>query len=101
MKITGIETILLRIPYDIGGGPMAIAGRPATGLNILLVRIDTDAGLTGWGEAFGHGVSPATKLVIDTMIAPMLVGRDPAHISQLMSEANRTLHLFGRNGPVV
>jgi L-alanine-DL-glutamate epimerase-like enolase superfamily enzyme len=101
MKITAVETILLRIPYDIGGGPMAIAGRPATGLNILLVRVDTDAGLTGWGEAFGHGISPATRLVIDTMIAPMLIGRDPAHITQLMSEANRTLHLFGRNGPVV
>jgi D-galactarolactone cycloisomerase len=101
MKITAIETILLQIPYDIGGGPMAIAGRPATGLNILLVRVDTDAGITGWGEAFGHAVAPATKLVIDTMIAPMLIGRDPSNISQLMSDVNRTLHLFGRNGPVV
>ena len=101
MKITAVETILLQIPYDIGGGPMAIAGRPATGLNILLVRIATDEGLTGWGEAFGHAVAPATKLVIDTMIAPMLVGRDPGAINALMSEVSRTLHLFGRNGPVV
>lgn len=101
MKITAVETILLQIPYDIGGGPMAIAGRPATGLNILLVRIATDEGVTGWGEAFGHAIAPATKLVIDTMIAPMLVGHDPGAISALMSEVGRTLHLFGRNGPVV
>ncbi len=101
MKITAVDTILLQIPYDIGGGPMAIAGRPATGLNILLVRIATDGGVTGWGEAFGHAVAPATKLVIDTMIAPMLVGRDPASINALTAEVGRTLHLFGRNGPVV
>jgi D-galactarolactone cycloisomerase len=101
MKITAVDTILLQIPYDIGGGPMAIAGRPATRLNVLLVKIDTDSGLTGWGEAFGHAVAPATKLVIDTMIAPMLVGRDPRNISALMSDVTRTLHLFGRNGPVV
>jgi L-alanine-DL-glutamate epimerase-like enolase superfamily enzyme len=101
MKITAVETILLQIPYDIGGGPMAIAGHPATGLNILLVRIRTDAGITGWGEAFGHAVAPATKLVIDTMIAPLLIGRDPTDITALMFEINRNLHLFGRNGPLV
>jgi D-galactarolactone cycloisomerase len=101
MKITAVDTILLQIPYDIGGGPMAIAGRPTTGLNILLVRIETDSGITGWGEGFGHAVAPATKLVIDTMIAPMLIGRDPSDITGLMLEVNRTLHLFGRNGPLV
>ena len=101
MKITAVETILLQIPYDIGGGPMAIAGHPAAKLNILLVRIQTDAGITGWGEAFGHAVAPATKLVIDTMIAPLLIGRDPTDITALMSEVNRQLHLFGRNGPLV
>jgi D-galactarolactone cycloisomerase len=101
MKITDIETILVKIPYDIGGGPRAIAGRPAEALNILLVRVATDDGITGWGEAFGHGVAPATKLAIDTLIAPMLIGRDPTDINAIMQEASQTLHLFGRNGPVV
>ena len=101
MKITAIETILLQIPYDIGGGPLAIAGHPATKLNILLVGIQTDAGITGWGEAFGHAVAPATKLVIDTMIAPLLIGRDPTNITALIAEVNNNLHLFGRNGPLV
>jgi D-galactarolactone cycloisomerase len=100
MKITNIETILLQVPYDIGGGPLEIAGRPTTGLNILLVKIDTDAGLTGWGEAFGHAVAPATKLVIDSMMAPMLIGRDPAQIGALTGALSKTLHLFGRNGPM-
>ena len=101
VKIVSVETILLQIPYDIGGGPIAIAGRASPGLNVLLVRIDTDDGLTGWGEAFGHGIAPATQLVIDTMLAPMLTGRDAANIGGLMTELGQTLHLFGRNGPLV
>ena len=101
MIISNVETILLQIPYDIGGGPRAIAGQPAPGLAILLVRIDTDDGITGWVEAFGHAVAPATKTVIDTMIAPMLLGQDASRIGGLMLDLARRLHLFGRNGPVI
>ena len=32
MKITSIETILIQIPFDIGGGPQAIAGAATTKL---------------------------------------------------------------------
>ena len=101
MKITAVETILLQIPYGNGGAPMRIAGVPATRLAILLVRVATDAGLVGWGEAFGHGVAPATKLILDTMVAPALLGRDPTDIAGLMKEVQHELHLYGRNGPVM
>jgi D-galactarolactone cycloisomerase len=101
MKITSIETILVQIPFDIGGGPQAIAGAATTKLSILLVRVDTDAGISGWGEAFGHGVCPATKSAIDTLIAPLFIGRDATDIAALMLQANQQLHLFGRNGPLV
>jgi L-alanine-DL-glutamate epimerase-like enolase superfamily enzyme len=101
MKITAAESILLTVPYRTAGGLRAIAGRPAAGLNILLLRIETDAGVTGWGEAFGHGVSPATKTALDTLVGPMLIGRDPADIDRLMDDLQRTLHLFGRSGAVM
>ena len=101
MKITAFESILLTIPYRTSGGLRSIAGRPAAGLNMLLVRLETDDGLTGWGEAFGHGVSPATKTALDTLVGPMLIGRDARDIDALMDDLTRTLHLFGRNGPVI
>ena len=101
MKITAVESILLTIPYRTSGGLQSIAGRPAAGLNILAVRLETDAGLTGWGEAFGHGVSPATKTAFDTLVAPMLLGRDPTNIDALMLDLQQTLHLFGRSGAVM
>ena len=101
MKITAVESILLTVPYRTSGGLQAIAGRPSAGLNMLLVRLETDQGVTGWGEAFGHGVCPATKTAFDTLVAPMLVGRDPANIDALMHHVTQTLHLFGRSGAVM
>ena len=101
MKITSAESILLTIPYRTSGGLRSIAGRPAAGLNMLLVRIETDEGITGWGEAFGHAVCPATKTVFDSMVGPMLNGQNPLDIRGMMDDLQRTLHLFGRNGPVI
>ena len=101
MKITAVESILLTIPYRSTGGLQYIAGRPSAGLNMLLVRIETDDGLTGWGEAFGHAVSRGTRTVLDTLVGPMLIGRDARDIGALMADLQRTLHLLGRNGPVM
>jgi L-alanine-DL-glutamate epimerase-like enolase superfamily enzyme len=101
MKITATESILLTVPYRTSGGLQSIAGRPAAGLNILLIRLETDMGVMGWGEAFGHGVSPATWTAFDTLVAPMLIGRDSANIDALMHDLQQTLHLFGRSGAVM
>jgi L-alanine-DL-glutamate epimerase-like enolase superfamily enzyme len=101
MKITAVESILLTVPYRTSGGLQSIAGRPSRGLNILAVKLETDEGITGWGEAFGHGVCPATKTAFDTLVAPLLVGRDPANIDALMHHLQQTLHLFGRSGSVM
>src|ERR1043166_9541122 len=101
MKITAVESILLTVPYRTGGGLQAIAGRPSAGLNILAIRLETDEGITGWGEAFGHGVCPATKTAFDTLVAPILIGSDPLRIDALMHDLQQTLHLFGRSGPVM
>jgi L-alanine-DL-glutamate epimerase-like enolase superfamily enzyme len=101
MKITAVESILLTVPYRTGGGLQSIAGRPSAGLNILAIRLETDQGITGWGEAFGHGVCPATKTAFDTLVAPILLGRDPSGVDALMRELQQTLHLFGRSGAVM
>ncbi len=101
MTITAAESILLTIPYRTSGGLQSIAGRPSAGLNMLLVRLETDQGIIGWGEAFGHGVSPASKIAFDTLVAPMLIGRDPSAIAALMHHLQQTLHLFGRSGAVM
>jgi L-alanine-DL-glutamate epimerase-like enolase superfamily enzyme len=71
------------------------------GVSILLVKVDTDAGLIGWGEAFGHSVAPATRHAMDSLVAPVFIGRNPTDITALMKQAQQNLHLFGRSGPVM
>ena len=52
----------------------------------------TDAGITGWGEAFGHRIFPATRAAVDTLLGPMCVGRDPAQIAAINDDLQRVLH---------
>ena len=101
MKITAVETSFLTIPYKTSGGLQFIAGRPASGLNMVLVRLETDDGIVGWGEAFGHAAAHGTKTVLDTLLAPMLIGRDPSDIPALMRDLQHKVHLLGRTGPVM
>jgi len=100
MKIDSIETIRVSLPYEMGGGPRMIAGQAQPGLNVLLVRVQTEDGLVGWGEAFGHAVVPTTETLLKTLVAPQLLGRDATDIAGVMQDMQQKLHLFGRNGPV-
>jgi len=101
MKITKIETLVLNLPMliDTSRGVPMQAGRARTSIDMLLVRVETDAGVTGWGEAFGHRIFHATRAAIDTLLAPMCVGKDPRDILAIHDELQRALHGVGRNGP--
>jgi L-alanine-DL-glutamate epimerase-like enolase superfamily enzyme len=102
MKITRVETIVVNMPMIIEGAVVPRqAGRPRTSMDTLLVRVETDAGVTGWGEGFGHRIFPATRAVLDTLVGPACVGRDPTAIAALADELQRNLAGVGRNGPAM
>ncbi|MEP7064100.1 MAG: mandelate racemase/muconate lactonizing enzyme family protein [Betaproteobacteria bacterium] len=61
MKITAVHTFKFWVDW----------------CNWLFVRIDTDEGLSGWGEGSLHGSIDAVETAIREM-APQLVGEDPA-----------------------
>jgi L-alanine-DL-glutamate epimerase-like enolase superfamily enzyme len=98
VKITAVESILVAVTSD-GGRPLD-ASRPAwREFPTLLVRVDTDEGLWGWGEAYGYGIAPATKVALDQIVAPLVVGSDPGDIAGIGYRLNRLFHYYGRNGP--
>ena len=102
MKITKIETIVINMPMLIEGSVMPKqGGRARTSMDTLLVRVDTDEGVSGWGEGFGHRIFTATKAAIDSFIGQMFVGKDPSTINALVDEAQRSLGGVGRNGPAM
>jgi len=95
VRITGVRAIPLAIPARPVSPPSPWTGGMA---KQILVRIDTDAGLTGWGEAFAYGAPLAVCNVVDEALAPLLVGEDPSRIDAVLDRIQRVLMIWGRRG---
>jgi L-alanine-DL-glutamate epimerase-like enolase superfamily enzyme len=94
MKITKVEAMHITVPMT---SPFRKAGRVQYDCDNALVRIETDAGLVGWGEA-----ASAPMLTGDTgariassirFLADMLIGEDPTSTAALHARlSNAMLH---------
>src|SRR5215468_3326302 len=103
MIIAKIETFPLRIPFKPGSKSDAAAwgDKDLPAADSLLVKVTTDEGLEGWGEAFGFKATTSVRLAVDELIAPLCIGRDATQIAPLMLEVQKSLHVFGRNSPLI
>lgn len=100
MRITDIEAIPVAIPFEHDGPPTGFGGATWHKMNYLLVKVSTDDGLVGWGEAFGYNIIPATIAALVNNVRPLALGRDASDIAGLLDALKKPLHLFGRSGPV-
>src|SRR5205807_8434740 len=67
MKITKITAVPLAIPYRYG----AVSHVHHIGkLDFCLVRVETDEGIVGWGDAFAYNCRSAVTAAVNDMIAP-------------------------------
>lgn len=98
MKITSIEAVPLSIPCHYGAEGWTLGAGGWKALDFCLVRVDTDSGLTGWGEAFSYSCRRAVAAAVNGMIAPLAVGRDAADSAGLHADIQKRLHIFGRFG---
>jgi L-alanine-DL-glutamate epimerase-like enolase superfamily enzyme len=98
MKITGVETYWTQTPFDMGGKPKVMGGLNWQTMNTVWLRVRTDAGVDGWGEAFGHGMAAATLTVLDSQLAPAIIGQDARDIAGLRHRLAKAFHIYGRNG---
>jgi len=100
MKITNVEPILIHVPYEHGAPkPPMGSGEIRTSMDAILVRVETDCGITGWGEAFGFATTPVTIPAIREAIAPRAVGHDPTDIDGLTNRIKRQLQNMMHGGP--
>lgn len=81
----------LREPYFLSGGRLRFDRLDST-----LVRIDTDEGLAGWGEAcpWGHTYLPAHSSGVRAgleILAPAIIGLDPRSLDHLNAVMDVTL----------
>ncbi len=103
MKIASIESIPLRIPFTAGGRSDAGAwgGADLQTVDSLIVKVTTDTGVVGWGETFGFTSIPAVRVVIDSILAPAVIGRDATQLEKLMLDMQKKFHIFGRSGAFI
>lgn len=101
MNIVSVASEVVSLPFDMGGPYQRFAGALWDRLDILLVRVETEDGRVGWGEAFGHAAIPSTRAALDTIVAPLVIGRDAGDIAGLTRSVLHATHLLGRNGAYV
>jgi len=101
MKITRIESILIRTPLVLDDAVPQASGAPKNDVHTVLVKVETDEGVTGWGEAFSNAGWQSTCTAIEQIIAPRVVGKDPANIAQIQADLHRGLYNTGRSGPTL
>lgn len=97
MKIRSIETILVDLPTI---RPHKLAMATITDHSLVIVRIKSDTGLEGLGEAaviphYGEETVEGIKLLIDRYFAPHLIGRDPGRFEillQIMADVAKGNH---------
>ena len=101
MKIKRLS--LWHIPLTSHQAYYMAEGKTCDTVETVIVRVDTDTGLSGWGEvcpiphylpAYARGVAPAL-----TELAPVLLGADPVGPEALMATADAFLqgHLYAKS----
>ncbi len=96
MKITKITSHVLQydLPELLGYSQQYYAKRSAH-----LVEVETDAGITGWGECFGPGnVALANKTIVEQVIQPMILGDDPTDRDVIWHKVYNLLRDHGQKG---
>jgi D-galactarolactone cycloisomerase len=98
--ISKVEAIHCALPYTYHRPAASARASGWPSIDTLLIRIETDDGIEGWGEAFGFMHCATTRHAVENLIAPLCIGKDPRDIAALMSEIARKLHNYGRSGAV-
>lgn len=96
MKITKITSHILQydLPEELGYSQQYYAKRSAH-----IVEVETDEGITGWGECFGPGnVAIANKGIVEKVIQPMILGDNPLNRDVIWHKVYNLLRDHGQKG---
>ncbi len=96
MKISSIKSHVLRYELDkeLGYSQQYYKHRTTH-----LVEIETDEGITGWGECFGPGnIALANKYIVEKVIQPLIKGDDPLNKEYIWHKVYNLLRDSGQKG---
>ena len=117
MKITNVTAYAIKIPRDLTSA-RGTAGSPApleagvsdyrfaatyqtlysTKIETALIKIETDAGIIGWGEAQSPVAPVVVCTIINTILAPLLMGENAMAHERLWSRMYNAMRVRGHVG---
>lgn len=80
MKVTDVTPIILEAPLE---EPWRIGTAVFTSMHATLVRLDTDEGISGFGECLVRFSPEAGAAVVEKILKPVVVGQDPFNVEQI------------------
>ena len=100
MKISAVDVFVLKTPLD---EPFAFSQGWVTQRCATLVRVRTEQGIDGWGEAFTQGLEAPeiAAAVINHAFKPMLLEKSALDTSVLWHSMYHKSRDFGRKGSVI
>lgn len=99
MRITSIDTIIYTYQMNEEFGNSNKWNRERS---CVLVKIETDEGIIGYGEADAAGGPPAvTACIVKEEIAPRIIGMDPLCVEKVWQHVYNQGMIHGRRGAVI
>ena len=112
--VTSVETFVVSLPRDVPylgplgqGEAINVKGYfvrrgnrtiyPATDMSVI-VKVTSDDGTFGWGETYGIVAPRAVTAIIDDVLGPMVVGRDPRDVVVIQEDLYDLMRVRGFHG---
>jgi len=99
MKIKNIALYILKVPLKEEKFYSSQCIFPER--NSLLLRIETDDGIIGWGEGGQYGPAEPVVSCIENVLSQKLLERNPIEKGKIQEELYNAIRDFGRKGPYI
>ncbi len=96
MRIRSVDAVHLRTTLE---RPFSFSQFSYTDRETMLVKVATEDGRTGWGEAYGPAA--ITAATVREFLGPMIVGRDPGAVESLWASMYARSIDYGQKGVLI
>lgn len=88
MKVTQLNALLVRIPMIPPIRPYQSRYKASTSKESLIVRLETDTGLVGWGETPVDWITKSFEGAPEELLRSQVLGRDPFDLETWYTETS-------------
>ncbi len=100
IKITSLKVHVIQSPLET---PFAFSQGWVNKRSATIVEVETNDGITGWGEAFCQGLEPPqiSAAVIENSLKDLIINENPLDIERIWFKMYNQTRDFGRKGSVI